>query len=105
MPKQLQIPGTERDSNPEIDAAAGALLNLQNSRYNLLQQEETAREELRAVMRKHKKKSYLYVSEDLGEDGKAKRYDVSVEASEPKATIRKHKDPRPKAEEAEANDD
>lgn len=59
MPKkQLEIAGTERQREPEIDSAAEAYVEQRDKRMKLTEKEVTAKEALIAVMKKHKLEVY-----------------------------------------------
>lgn len=55
MPKQIEIPGTERPTIKEIEEAAEAYRALRDKRMKLLTQELSAKENLLQVMLAHSK--------------------------------------------------
>lgn len=81
--KQTEIPGAERECDPELDEAAGRVYELTRERLEKHEEEKEARGELIALMRSKDVTSYLYVD---GEE----RYDVTLEESE-KVKVKKAK--------------
>jgi hypothetical protein len=51
--KQLEVPGTERKTNKEIDDAAEGYVEARDKRMKLGEKEKAAKDSLIAVMKKH----------------------------------------------------
>lgn len=62
--KQLEIVGTERPSNKEVDLAAEEYVEQRNKRMKLTEKEKDAKTALIAVMKKHKLNVYRDESAD-----------------------------------------
>jgi len=58
MGKQMQMPGTERPTNAEVDAAAEAYQEQKNKRIKLSKKEKELKGALIGVMKKHNLTSY-----------------------------------------------
>ncbi len=86
--KQTEVPGTERESIPEVDAAAADVYELTRERLDIQEKEKNARAKLMDLMKKHKLTSVGYVYED-GEE----RYDVQFKETE-KVSVKKAKNRR-----------
>jgi hypothetical protein len=84
--KQTEVPGTERESDPEIDAAAADVYELTAERLDIQEREKGARAKLLDLMTKKNLEIYVY------EDGE-ERYDVrrkeTIKVSVKKAKNRK----------------
>jgi hypothetical protein len=81
--KQMQIPGTERKSVPEVEEAAQAYREVRDERCELSRKEKQKKLELLAVMKAHKVKKYKY------DDENGEEMLVSLDEREPDVTVRK----------------
>ncbi len=84
--KQAEIPGTERESDPELDAAAADVYEICAERLESQEREKAARTKLLDLMKA--KHIVVYVYED-GED----RFDVTRQETE-KVSVKKAKNRR-----------
>ena len=81
--KQMQIPGTERKSVPEVEEAAEAYREVRDERCELSRKEKQKKLELLAVMKAHKVKKYKY------DDENGEELLVSLDEREPEVTVKK----------------
>ncbi len=81
--KQMQIPGTERKSVPEVEAAAEAYRDVRDERCELSKREKQKKLELLAVMKAHKVKKYKY------DDEQGEEILVSLDDRDPEVSVRK----------------
>jgi len=81
--RQMQIPGTERKSVPEVEAAAEVYREVRDERCELSRREKQKKLELLAVMKAHKVKRYKY-DDDNGEE-----IMVSLDEREPEVNVKK----------------
>lgn len=80
---QGEIPGTERESDPELDAAVQDVYTLTSKRTRAAEKEKLAREKLEALMREKSISAYVYIDGDL-------RLNVKIKRSE-KVSVKKAK--------------
>lgn len=80
---QTEVPGTERESDPELDSAAADVYELTAKRQKAHDREKGARGRLLELMKAKKVKTYVY------EDGE-ERYDVEHLETE-KVSVKKAK--------------
>lgn len=87
--KQLDIPGTERETIKAIETAADEYQDLKEKRAKLLSKEIAAKAKLHELMKKHEKKTYRCVDNDLlvelvvtEEKVKVKHVETDQEAAE-----------------------
>ena len=59
--KQTEVPGTERETDPELDAASADVYELTAKRLAAHAEEKLARAKLADVMRKKERDAYTYV--------------------------------------------
>ena len=81
--KQMQIPGTERKSVPEVEEAAEAYREVRDERCELSRREKQKKQELLAVMKAHKVKKYKY------DDENGEELLVSLDEREPEVSVKK----------------
>ncbi len=81
--RQKEIPGTERESDPELDAAAADVYELTTERLEVHERERGARGKLLELMKSKKVDTYVY------QDGE-ERFDVTRSESE-KVSVKKAK--------------
>lgn len=81
--KQLNIPGTERKSVPEVEEAAAAFVEVRDERMGLTRKEKLKKFELLAVMKAHKVKRYKF------DDANGEELLVELSEKEPDVTVRK----------------
>lgn len=91
MPRQGQVPGTEREYHPEITQAAEDFVEVRDERKELAEVEAEKNETLVQVMRRHGLTEYV--------DEEAGLY-VTIPPKEPKAKVAKLK-----TKEAESDDE
>jgi hypothetical protein len=91
--KQAEIPGTERERDEELDAAAADVYELTAERLAAHEREKLARTKLIETMQRKSVSEYLY------EDGQ-ERYQVTLTETE-RVSVRKAKEARRAAEAAE----
>lgn len=84
--KQSEIPGTERETDPEIDAAAQDVYELTQQRIELQKKEAAARDVLLDRMKSKGIEHYAYIDGD-------ERYDVKrSERESVSVRLKKHRD-------------
>jgi hypothetical protein len=82
--RQAEIPGTERETDAELDVVVDRILDARARRLSGKQDEDEAVSELRSVMRQKELTLYTYFD---GED----RYDVELEAVDDRVSVRRAK--------------
>lgn len=101
MAKQQSLPGVGPKQIKEIEDAATELRRIRSKRQALAKEEETAQANLVEVLKKHGyRKGRKYEFED-DSDGEPVKLDVLLDQKDPRAYVRKHKDPEDAEEETD----
>ena len=81
--RQMQIPGTERKSVPEVEQAAESYREVRDERCELSKREKQKKLELLAVMKAHKVKKYKY------DDENGEEIMVSLDDRDPEVNVKR----------------
>lgn len=86
--KQTEIPGTERQVDEELDAAAEALRSVRAERMELQVEESAAALKLRDLLKDRKLDQYVY------EDAEGAKRRASLVPGEDRVSVRKIREPK-----------
>ena len=84
--RQSRLPGMERPSNPTIDRAADEYVEARDERMKLTQQEVALKENVRKLMKKHKRKSYSSAAVEITVEPPDGEDKIIVKAKKKKVT-------------------
>jgi hypothetical protein len=103
MAKQQSLPGVGPKQIPEIEEAATRLRKIRSQRQTLAEEEEKAQAFLVEVLKKNGfRKGRAYQFEDDSE-GEPVKLDVLLDQKDPRAYVRKHKEPKAEEESGEGS--
>lgn len=103
MGKQQSLEGIGPKAIPEIEKAATDLRRIRSKRQELSEEEEKAQTLLVELLKKNGfRKGRKYMFED-DSDGEPVKLDVLLDQKDPRAYVRKHKEPKAEAESGEGS--